>query len=78
LSASADVQDLKERVINQTLMGFGEYMGPIDIYDTEGREKLLEDIRISLIRPSSRTNPLFVKIPTSGKICLSEFVTPDS
>jgi hypothetical protein len=78
LSASADVHGLKERIINQTLVGFGEYRGPIDIYDTEGREKLLEDMRISLIRPSSRTNPLIVKIPTSGKVCLSDFVTPDS
>jgi hypothetical protein len=34
--AFADVHDLKERVIDESLVGFGEYRGPIDIYETEG------------------------------------------
>jgi hypothetical protein len=59
-------------------MSFGEYRGPIDICETEGGEKLLVDMRISLIRSNSRIYRLIVKIPTSGKVCLSDFVTPDS
>jgi hypothetical protein len=77
LSASATVSALKDRVINQTLMGFGEYSGPIDIYESESGEMLFEEMLVSVVRPSSRPNPLIIRIPTSGNVSCYDFVTAD-
>jgi hypothetical protein len=64
------VADLKEEVISKPLVGFGEYKGPIDIYDGEDGQPLRPDLEMSSVRLTTVLTPLFIKIPASGKVSI--------
>jgi hypothetical protein len=64
------VADLKREVIREPLVGFGEYKGPIDIYDREDGQPLRQGLEISSIKATTEFTPLTVKIPASGKVSI--------
>ncbi|KAI3660721.1 hypothetical protein MP638_001161 [Amoeboaphelidium occidentale] len=65
LPASANVSALLDSVIAHPRVGFGEYKGPIDIYENEDGQPLRPGLQVSSIRATTEYTPLIVKIPSS-------------